>query len=103
MQTTGLRNFKKYPSIRLSWVLFPIEDLGQAVEIPKRNLTKEKIDRQLVHQSSSTTFMNIWDGYNSGKKVVLFGTQDKLDDKLDKIISMMSILTAQGSTQSRLF
>ena len=38
---------------RLYWVLFPIEDLRQAVETAKRILTKEKIDRQLAGQSSS--------------------------------------------------
>ena len=51
----------------LYWVLFPIEDLRQAVETAKRILTKEKIDRQLVGQSSSTPFMSIKDSYN--KKV----------------------------------
>ena len=45
--------------------------------------------------------MNIWDGYNSSKKVVTFDTQDTLDDKLDKITPMMSKLTAQGSNQNR--
>ena len=40
-------------------VLFPIEDLRQAVETAKGILTKEKIDRQPVGQSSSTQFMNI--------------------------------------------
>ena len=40
--------------------------------------------------------MNIGDQYNS-KKVVTFDTQDKLDDKIDKLISMMSKLTAQGN------
>ena len=64
------------------WVLFPIEDLRQAVETAKRILTKEKLDRQLVGQSSSTPFMNIWKGYNSNKKTVSFDTQDRLDDKI---------------------
>ena len=59
--------------------------------------------RQLVGQYSSTPFMNIWDGHNSSKKVVISGTQDRLDDKLYKITSMMSKLTAKGSSQSRLF
>ena len=31
---------------KLYWVLFPIMDLRQAVEMAKRILTKEKIDRQ---------------------------------------------------------
>ena len=47
--------------------------------------------------------MNIWDEYNSSKKVVSFDTQDRLDDKLDKVTSMMSKLTAQGSSQSSPF
>ena len=37
--------------------------------------------------------MNIRDGYNS-QKVVTFDTQDRLDDKIDKLISIMSKLTA---------
>ena len=35
--------------------------------------------------------------------VVTFDTQDRLDDKLDKITSMMSKLRVQGSSQNRLF
>ena len=40
---------------RLYLVLFPIEDLSQAVETAKRILIKEKIDRQLAGQSSSAS------------------------------------------------
>ena len=47
-----------YPT-RLYWVIFPLVDICQAVEIAKRILTKEKIDRQLVGQSSSTAFMKM--------------------------------------------
>ena len=47
--------------------------------------------------------MNMPDGYNSSKKVVTFDTQDMLEDKLDKITSMMSKLTAQDSSQNRPF
>ena len=47
--------------------------------------------------------MNIQDGCNSSKKDVTFDTQDRLDDKLDKITSMMGKLTAQGSSQNRQF
>ena len=79
-------------------MFFPIEDLRQAVETVKLILTKEKIDRQLVGQSSSAPFMKIQDGYNSRKKVVTFDTEDRLDDKLDKITSMMSKLTPQSSS-----
>ena len=46
--------------------------------------------------------MNIRDGYNS-KKWVTFNMQDRLDDKIDRLSSMISILTAQGSNQNKLF
>ena len=58
-RSTGVASFQKYTPTRLYLVLFPIEDLRQAVETAKRILTKEKIDRQLTGQSSSTPFMNI--------------------------------------------
>ena len=76
---------------KLYWVLFPIEDLRQAVEMTKRILTMEKIDRQLAGQSSSMPFMNIKDGYISKK--VTFDTQDSLDEKIDRLMSMMNKLT----------
>ena len=87
---------------RLYWVVFPIEDLQLAVETVKRILTKETFDRQLVDQSSSTPFMNLRDGYNN-RKMVSFDTQDRLDDKTDKLTPMMSKLKAQGNSQNRLF
>ena len=49
---------------KLSWVLFPIMDLRQAVETAKRILTKEKIDMQLAGHTSSTLLMNIKEGYS---------------------------------------
>ena len=54
-----LEVFKNTLPSRLYWVVFPIEDMRKAVETEKRILTKEKKDRQLVSQSSSTQFMNI--------------------------------------------
>ena len=38
--------FKNTLPTKLYWILFPIEDLRQAVEAAKRILTKEKIDKQ---------------------------------------------------------
>ena len=97
-----IRNFKNTLPMRLCWVLFPIDDLSLAVETAKRILTKEKIDRQLAGQSSSTLFMNIRYHYDS-KKVVTFDTKDRLDNKIYKLTSMMSKLTAQGSNQNKQF
>ena len=46
--------------------------------------------------------MNIRDQSNR-KKMVMFDTQDRLDDKIDKVTSMMNKLTAQGSNQNKPF
>ena len=59
-----LEVFRNMLPTKLYWILFPIEDLKQAVEIVKRILTKEKLDRQLMEQSSSTPFMSIRDGHH---------------------------------------
>ena len=76
-----LEVFKNTLPTKLYWVLFPIEDLRQAVETAKRILTKEKLDRQLTGQSSTSPFMNIRDGTD---KRVSFNTRDELGDKIDK-------------------
>ena len=47
-----LEVFKNTLPTKLYWVLFPIENLRQAVETAKRILTKEKLDRQLTGQTS---------------------------------------------------
>ena len=86
-----LEAFKNILPSRLYWVLFPIEDLRQTVETANRILTKEKIDSLWVNHHLPHLW--IWDGYNSGKKVVVFDTQDRLDEKLHKLTSMMSKLT----------
>ena len=59
-----LEVFKNTLPTELYWILFPIEDLIEAVETAKRILTKEKLDRQLTAQASSTPFMSIRDGHN---------------------------------------
>ena len=52
-----LEVFKNTIPNRLYWILFPINNLKVAVEMAKRVLTKEKIDRQVSGQSSATPFM----------------------------------------------
>ena len=51
--------FKNTLPSKLYWALFPIMDLRQKVETAKRIIMKEKIDRQLEGQTSSTLFMSI--------------------------------------------
>ena len=59
-----LEVFKNTLLTKLYWILFPIEDLRQAVGTAKRILTKEKLDRQLTGQSSSSPFMSIREGHS---------------------------------------
>ena len=72
-----LEVFKNTLCTKLYWILFPIEDLRQAVEKAKRILTKEKIDRQLSGQSSSIPFMSIKDSHS---RKVSFDTREELGD-----------------------
>ena len=74
---------------KLYWILFPIEDLRQAVETAKRILTKEKLDKQLTGQGSSSLFMSIRDGT---ERKVSFNTRDELGDKIDNLTAVMSRL-----------
>ena len=69
--------FKNTLPTKLYWILFPIEDLRQAVETTKRILTKEKIDRQLSGQSSSTPFMSIKGNHS---RRVTFDPREELED-----------------------
>ena len=80
--------------------MFPIEDLRQAVETTKRILTKEKIDKQLTEQISTSPFMNIRDGT---ERKVSFNARDKLGEKIDKLTAMMSRLAVKGSNDKRPF
>ena len=96
-----LEVIKKRLPTRLYWGLFPIEYLGQAVETTKRILTREKIDRQLTGQLSSTPFMSMKESYVNKK--VTFDTQDSLEEKTDRLMMMMSTLTTQDDGQNKQF
>ena len=79
-----LEVFKNTLPTKLYWVLFPIENLRQAVETAKRIPTNEKLDRQLTGQTSTCPFINIRD---RNDRRVSFNTRDELGDKIDKINS----------------
>ena len=53
MEAQVLEVFKNTLPTKLYWILFPIEDLRQAVETVKRILTKEKLDKQLTGETSN--------------------------------------------------
>ena len=95
-----LEVFKNTLPTKLYWILFPINDLRQAVETAKRILTKEKIDRQLSGQSSSTPFRSIRDSHN---RKVSFDTRGELGDKIDKLAVMIGKLVTRDSGANRQF
>ena len=93
-----LEVFKNTLPTKLYWVLFPKEDLVQAVKTAKRILTKETLDRQLTQQSSSTQFMSIRDSHN---RKVSFDTKEELGDKIDKLAVMIGKLATRDSGTGR--
>ena len=68
-----LEVFKNTLPMKLYWILFPIEDLRQAVDTAKRMLTKEKLDKQLTGQTSTSPFLGVRDGTD---RRVPFNTKD---------------------------
>ena len=70
-----LQVFKKTLPTKLYWILFPIEDLRQAVETAKGILTKEKLDKQLTGQTSTSPLMSVRDRTD---RRVSFNTREKL-------------------------
>ena len=77
-----------------------LEDLRAVVDTAKRMLTKEKIDKQLAGQTSSTPFMNLRD--SQGKKVS-FNMHDDLEQKIDKLMVMMDKLVTEDNGCSKPF
>ena len=72
-------------------------DLRQALEMAKRILMKEKIDRQLAGQTSSTPFMSIRDNC---RKRVTFDATDDIEQKIDKLTLMMGKLVTEDKGQN---
>ena len=95
-----LEVFKNTLPTKLYWILFPIEDLRQAVETAKRILTKEKLDKQLTRQVSTIPFMSIRE---EASRRVSFDTREELNDKIDKLMVMIGKLAAKDSGMTRQF
>ena len=95
-----MRVFKNTLPTKLYCILFPIEDLRQAVETAKRILTKEKLDKQLIGQISTSPFMSIRDGM---ERKVSFNARDELGDKIDKLTAIMGGLAMKDSNEKRPF
>ena len=95
-----LEVFKNTLLMKLYWILFPIEDLRQAVDMAKRILTKEKLDKQLTGQTSTSPFMSVRDRTD---RRVSFNTRHELRDKIDKLTVVMSKLAAKDSHERKPF
>ena len=90
-----LEVFKNTLSTKLYWILFPIEDLRQAVDTVKRILTKEKLDKQLTGQAFTSPFLSVRDGTD---RRVLFNTKEETpegirDRMIEEITQMEDIIT----------
>ena len=72
----------------------------QAIDTAKRILTKEKLDKQLTGQTSTSPFMSIREGTD---KRVSFNARDELGEKIDKLTVVMSKLAATDNHERRPF
>ena len=95
-----LEVFRNTLLTKLYWILFPIEDLRQAVDMAKRILTKENLDKQLTGQTSTIPFMTVRDGTY---RTVSFNTKDELRDKIDKLTVVMSKSAARDNHERKPF
>ena len=90
---------------RLYPMLFPINNLRDAVTIAKRVMIKEKIDRQKTGQSSTTPFMTVSDCNQSydktGKKGVSFDAMETLERECDSIDKLSSLVSKMNMEMDR--
>ena len=90
-----LELFKNTLPSKLYWILFPINNLRDAVEDMKRVLTKEKLDKHLSGQAvSSTPFMKMGEATHPGKEVSI-NAQDSIGEKIENLTSMMYKMSIQ--------
>ena len=82
---------------RLYPILFPIDNLRDAITMAKWVMIKEKMDRQKTSQSSTTPFMRVNEcsqsSEKSGKKGMTFDVIETLErhrDNIDKLTSLVS-------------
>ena len=89
-----LELFKNTLPSKLYWILFPINNLRQAVDTAKRVMNKERLDKQLTGQVSNISpFMKLRDDTHSGQQKML-NPQD-----LEAISSMVyNMSLQQGKT-----
>ena len=92
-----LELFKNMLPSQLYYMLYQINDLRTAVETVKRILTKEKLDKQKIWETSASPFMKASkeSKKKSNEKGVSFDALDTIDrhsDSMDKLASLVSKL-----------
>ena len=101
-----LENFKNTLPYRLFSTLINVNNLRDAIDVAKRVLTKEKLDRQLAGRSS-TPFMKATSNGDSHspqnhlKKGVTFDTMEMLERNSDCIDRLMSLVSDLKLTMDR--
>ena len=100
-----LENFKNTLLYQLYSMLINVNDLRDAIDLAKRVLMKEKLDRQLTGQSS-TPFMRVTrnDNYSmptSNKRGVTFDAMETLERNSNCIDKLTSLVSAMKMTIDR--
>ena len=101
-----LENFKNTLPYRLYSTLIIVNNLRDAIDLAKRVLTKEKLDRQLTGQSS-TPFMKVTSNndchspQNQQKKGVTFDVMETLERNSDCIDRQTSLVSDLKMTMDR--
>ena len=100
-----LENFKNTLLYRLYSTLINVNNLRDAIDLAKRVLTKEKLDRQLTGQSS-TPFMKASSNdnhlpQNHHKKGVTFDAMETLERNSDCIDRLTSLVSDMKMTMDR--
>ena len=95
--------FKNTLPSKLYWILFPINNLREAVDAGKRVLTKEKLDKHLSGQTvNSTPFMKMGDTSHPGKKVSI-NAKDSIGEKIENFTLMMYKMSIQQEEDKKPF
>ena len=100
-----LENFKNTLPYQLYMTLININNLRDAIDLVKRVLTKEKLDRQLTGQSS-TPFMRVTSNdncstQNNHKKGVTFDAMETLERNSNCIDRLTSLVSNMKMTMDR--
>ena len=100
-----LENFKNTLLYRLYLTLMNVNNLRDAINLAKRILTKEKLDRQLTGQSS-TPFMKVTSNDNHSpqnyhKKGVTLDAMEMLERNSDCIDRLTSLVSKMKMTMDR--